>query len=139
MHSSLLLQILPWAAMVVAVLAAAFMQYLSSAFKARTVQAELKLIDLEHQFVHLTDQLQAQDRKIERLTWETQRLREDRQVESIPTPAPSVVSDAGGNYQHAIRLASRGESAQSLMEICAISRGEADLLIKLHSKSAIPA
>ncbi|MGB0864994.1 MAG: DUF2802 domain-containing protein [Granulosicoccaceae bacterium] len=135
MDSPLLQQILPWAALGVAILAAAMMQFVSSAHKARALRAELQLADLEQQLQSLSEQFMAFERRSERTAWEIERLRDERQVEA---PAP-LVSESSGNYQHAIRLAMRGEGAQSLMEICSISRGEAELLVKLHQRSATPA
>lgn len=131
MDSELLQDLMPWAALGVALLAAMMMQLVSSGFKARALRAELQLQELEQQLLALREQLDGFERRAERTAWEIERLREERNVE---TPAP-MVSEGSGNYQHAIRLAMRGESAQSLMEICAISRGEAELLVKLHQRS----
>lgn len=135
MDSPLLQQILPWAALGVALLAAAMMQFIASVHKARALRAELQLTDLEQQLQSLSEQFLAFERRAERTAWEMERLREER---SFEPPAP-MVTESSGNYQHAIRLAMRGESAQSLMEICAISRGEAELLVKLHQRTPVPA
>lgn len=135
MDSPLLQQIIPWAALGVALLAAAMMQLISSVHKARALQAELQINDLEQQLQSLSEQFMAFERRAERASWELERLREERSFEA---PAP-VVAEGGGNYQHAIRLAVRGESAESLMEICSISRGEAELLIKLHQRGPVSA
>lgn len=135
MDSSLLQQILPWAALGVALLAAAMMQFIASVHKARALRAELQLTDLEQQLQNLSEQFLTFERRAERTAWEMERLREER---SFEPPAP-MVTESSGNYQHAIRLAMRGESAQSLMEICSISRGEAELLVKLHQRTAVPA
>jgi hypothetical protein len=39
-----------------------------------------------------------------------------------------------GPYQHAMRLATQGASREELMKTCALTRGEADLLLALHGK-----
>lgn len=135
MDSPLIQQILPWAALGVALLAAGMMQFITSVHKARASRAEMQLNELEQRFLELSEQFLSFERRSERTSWEIERLREERTVEA---PAP-MVSEGSGNYQHAIRLAMRGESAQSLMEICSISRGEADLLIKLHQRGPVVA
>lgn len=132
----LLQEIIPWAALGVALLAALMMQLIASAHKSRALRAELQLSELEQQLHDLTELFSGFERRAERTAWEMERLREERPHEAPPAP---MVTDGGSNYQHAIRLAVRGESAQSLMEICAISRGEAELLVKLHQRSEAPA
>ncbi len=131
MTSPLLLQIVPWAALAVSLLAAAMMQFMASTYKRRALRAELQVAELDQRAQDLSEQFLAFERRAERTSWEIERLREERSVEA-PTP---MVSESSGNYQHAIRLAMRGESTESLMEICALSRGEAELLVKLHQRS----
>lgn len=131
MTSPLLLQIVPWAALAVSLLAAAMMQFMASTYKRRALRAELQVAELDQRAQDLSEQFLAFERRAERTSWEIERLREERSVE-VPTP---MVSESSGNYQHAIRLAMRGESTESLMEICALSRGEAELLVKLHQRS----
>ncbi len=135
MDSPILLQIVPWASLAVALLAAAMMQFVASTYKRRVLQSELQIAELEQRVQDLSEQYLAFERRAERTAWEMERLREERSFEA---PAP-VVSESSGNYQHAIRLAMRGESAESLMEICALSRGEAELLVKLHQRNPMSA
>jgi|GEM_PF-6121844 len=135
METSLLQLIIPWVALAVSLLAAGMMQFLSSLHKARALRAELQINDLDQQLQSLSEQFLNFERRAERASWEMERLREERSFEA---PAP-VLSEGGGNYQHAIRLAVRGEDAESLMEICSISRGEAELLIKLHQRGPVSA
>jgi len=42
-----------------------------------------------------------------------------------------------GPYQHAMRLATQGASREELMKTCALTRGEADLLLALHGKQKV--
>lgn len=44
--------------------------------------------------------------------------------------------DNAGPYLQAIRLARRGEDATSLMSTCGLSRGEAELIARLHGLQA---
>ncbi len=136
MESSLLNQIIPWAALGISLLAAGMMQFIASVHKARALRAELQLSDLEQQLQDLTEQFLAFERRAERTAWEMERLRDERVHDVAAAP---MVNESSSSYQNAIRLAMRGESAQSLMDICSISRGEAELLIKLHQRGEIPA
>lgn len=44
--------------------------------------------------------------------------------------------EGSGGYSHAIRLAQRGASADELVRDCGLNRGEAELVISLHGRSA---
>lgn len=41
------------------------------------------------------------------------------------------------SYSQAVRMIERGENVQGLVELCGLSRGEAELLVKMHGASNI--
>jgi|GEM_PF-4438225 len=53
--------------------------------------------------------------------------------------AAPVVSESSERINQAIKLARRGESVESLMSLCALGRGEAELLVKLHYRADVEA
>ncbi|MEM9601880.1 MAG: DUF2802 domain-containing protein [Pseudomonadota bacterium] len=78
--------------------------------------------------------MQNQARRIERLAWELGQVQDSRRA---PLVSPPVTGDSNERISQAIKLARRGESVESLMSLCALGRGEAELLVKLHYRPGI--
>lgn len=78
--------------------------------------------------------IQNQARRVERLGWELAQLQDTRRAPLAPV---SVVSESSERIHQAIKLARRGESVESLMSLCALGRGEAELLVKLHYRPEV--
>ncbi|MEM6985477.1 MAG: DUF2802 domain-containing protein [Pseudomonadota bacterium] len=89
----------------------------------------LRVVELAEQVQMGEVVMQNQARRIERLGWELSQLQEVRRAPVAPQP---VVSESSERISQAIKLARRGESVESLMSLCALGRGEAELLVKLH-------
>lgn len=97
---------------------------------------DVLLSDLRLRIAELSEQVQMgevvmqnQARRIERLGWELGQIQDARRA---PVAAPPVVTESSERINQAIKLARRGESVESLMSLCALGRGEAELLVKLH-------
>lgn len=96
-------------------------------------ELRLRVAELSEQVQMGEVVMQNQARRIERLGWELAQLQDARRTPIAP--AAPVVSESGERINQAIKLARRGESVESLMSLCALGRGEAELLVKLHYRA----
>ncbi len=98
-----------------------------------TSELRLRVAELTEQVQMGEVVMQNQARRLERLGWELSQLKDVRRAPVAP-PAP-VVTESSERINQAIKLARRGESVESLMSLCALGRGEAELLVKLHYRA----
>jgi Protein of unknown function (DUF2802) len=63
-------------------------------------------------------------------------LKLEKELQALGTRLDEVHSQMQTNtpYGHAINLAQKGSNAEDIMELCHISRNEAELLIMMHRK-----
>lgn len=63
-------------------------------------------------------------------------LKLEKELQSLSSVVDEVHSQVQSNtpYAHAIALAQKGSSTEDLMELCHISRNEAELLLMVHNK-----
>lgn len=66
-------------------------------------------------------------------------LKLEKELQALGTRLDEVHSQIQTNtpYGHAINLAQKGSSAKDIMELCHISRNEAELLIMMHRKNQV--
>ncbi len=100
-------------------------------------ELRLRIAELSEQVQMGEVVMQNQARRIERLGWELAQLHDNRRA-PVAQAAP-VVSESSERINQAIKLARRGESVESLMSLCALGRGEAELLVKLHYRADVEA
>ena len=69
--------------------------------------------------INMGNQIDALEKKLRRLTERQDQLDSREPMEQV--------------YAHAIRLAQRGADVNELVESCGLARGEAELLLRVHS------
>ena len=64
-------------------------------------------------------------------------LKLEKELQSLGTRLDEVHSQVQTNtpYAHAINLAQKGSTSEDIMELCQISRNEAELLLMMHRKN----
>lgn len=64
-------------------------------------------------------------------------LKLEKELQLLRSVVDEVHSQAQSNtpYAHAISLAQKGSTSEDIMELCEISRNEAELLLMVHNKS----
>ena len=101
----------------------------------RHIQAIEHKIQSQQVFNHLTDDITALNMGSIGLGGRFLKL--EKELQTLSTRVDEVHSQIQTNtpYAHAINLAQKGSTSEDIMELCQISRNEAELLIMMHRKN----
>jgi len=99
------------------------------------IQAIEDKIQTQHASSHVVDEITALN--LGSIGLGGRFLKLEKELQTLGTHVDEVHSQIQSNtpYAHAINLAQKGSTAEDIMELCHISRNEAELLIMMHRKN----
>lgn len=124
--------VLALSALVVAVLSIVWLLVVSTRERGRAQELTQRLETLQSDVRALCNAAVQVGERVNRLEQSTKQLQQRQQELGVRQDQMVLAEPEERTYEQAIRLAQKGTPLEEIMEICDLSRGEAELITMMH-------